>query len=283
MMEELRAGQSIDGRFELERLIGRGGMGAVWKATQVPLGRVVALKVLRPEYSALPHLRRRFSREARAAASLNHEHIASVFDFGTDAGGHMYLAMEHVEGVQLAEIVGGGVSILEIITLARQLLSALSHAHARGVVHRDLKPENVILSGGYSSTHIGLPKIVDFGIATIASESLEARETDQDQVVGTPLYMSPEQIIGRNVDFRADLYGLGCSLFECATGTVPFFKGDLSYHHLHTKPPTPKSINPALSNRLELAILKLLEKNPDDRYQSASEVLRTYTSARQKA
>lgn len=273
-MEELRAGQSIDGRFELERLIGRGGMGAVWKATQVPLGRVVALKVLRSEYSALPHLRRRFSREARAAASLNHEHIASVFDFGTDAGGHMYLAMEYVEGLQLAEIVGGGVSILEVITLGRQLLSALSHAHARGVVHRDLKPENVILSGGYSTTHIGQPKIVDFGIATIASESLEARETDQDQVVGTPLYMSPEQASGARVlSPRTDLYNVGFIMYELIAGAHPFEDTNhLKVMASHVNEPIPE-LKPrdglVVPEALITLILKALEKRPVDRWASA--------------
>lgn len=276
-MEELRAGQSIDGRFELEVLIGRGGMGAVWKAHQVPLGRVVALKVLRPEYSVLPHLRRRFSREARAAASLNHEHIASVFDFGTDSTGHMYLAMEYVEGVQLADVVNGGVSVLEVIRLARQLLSALSHAHARGVVHRDLKPENVLLSGGYNAKQLGVPKIVDFGIATIASESLEPRETDQDQVIGTPLYMSPEQASGARVlSPRTDLYNVGFMMYELLHGAHPF--EDQSYLKVmaaHVNDPVPPlvarrglSVPPALIE----VIFKALEKRPVDRWASAAQM-----------
>ena len=112
-------------------------------------------------------------------------------------------------------------------------------------------------------------KVMDFGLAKFMREY----QKDHTQQVGTPFYMSPEQIIGKNIDFRSDLYSLGCTIFECATGTVPFFKGDLSYHHVHTKPPSPRSVNPALSRDLERVILRMLEKNPDERYQSAKEIM----------
>ena len=276
-MEELRPGQTIDGRFELLQLIGRGGMGAVWKAHQRPLGRVIALKVLRPEYSALPHLRRRFAREARAAASLNHEHIASVFDFGTDPGGHMYLAMEHVDGVQLAQGVTQGVSVLEVIRLTRQLLSALAHAHARGVVHRDLKPENVLLAGGYGPNLLGSPKIVDFGIATIASESLDPRETDQDQVIGTPLYMSPEQASGARVlSPRTDLYNMGYIMYELLAGAHPFEGMDhlkVMAAHVNTSPPPLKPRDGlVVPEALVEVIARAMEKRPVDRWPSAAKM-----------
>jgi serine/threonine-protein kinase len=146
---------------------------------------------------------------------------------------------------------------------------ALHYAHSKGVIHRDIKSGNAMI------TRDKTLKIMDFGLAKFLTEY----QNNHTQQVGTPFYMSPEQIIGKNIDFRSDLYSLGCTLFECATGTVPFFKGDLSYHHLHTKPPSPRSINPALTRDMEGIILKLLEKNPDDRYQSAKELIESVTTS----
>lgn len=261
-------------RYEIIEEIARGGMGIVYKAQDTVLGRVVAYKVLgenlRENETALKY----FMREAKAAAALSHPNIVTIYDAGEQSG-EVYMAMEYVEGTTLKELIRrtGALPNEQVEYIMINCCKALEYAHSKNVIHRDIKSGNVMI------TRDRTLKVMDFGLAKVLNEY----QNNHTQQVGTPFYMSPEQIIGRNVDFRADLYGLGCTLFECATGTVPFFKGDLSYHHLHTKPPTPKSINPALSNRLELAILKLLEKNPDDRYQSASEVLRTYTSARQKA
>lgn len=261
-------------RYEIIEEIARGGMGIVYKAQDTVLGRVVAYKVLgenlRENETALKY----FMREAKAAAALSHPNIVTIYDAG-EQGGEVYMAMEYVEGTTLKELIRrtGSLPNEQVEYIMINCCKALEYAHSKNVIHRDIKSGNVMI------TRDRTLKVMDFGLAKVLNEY----QNNHTQQVGTPFYMSPEQIIGRNVDFRADLYGLGCTLFECATGTVPFFKGDLSYHHLHSKPPAPRSINPALSARLELAILKLLEKNPDDRYQSASEVIRTYTTARQKA
>ncbi|MFW6053667.1 MAG: serine/threonine-protein kinase, partial [Persicimonas sp.] len=137
---------------------------------------------------------------------------------------------------------------------------------SKGVIHRDIKSGNVML------TRDKALKIMDFGLAKFLREY----QNNHTQQVGTPFYMSPEQIIGEEIDFRSDLYGLGCTIFECATGKVPFYKGDLSYHHLHTAPPRPRAMNPKLSSEMEEIILKLLEKDPDKRFQSAKQVLEEF-------
>lgn len=275
-MSELKLGDLIDGRFELESFIGQGGMGEVWRAKQVLLGRLVALKVLRSEYSALPHLRRRFAREARAAASLSHEHIASIFDFGTDHMGRMFIAMEYIEGEQLARLVASGLSVFEIVRLARQLLAALSHAHARGVVHRDLKPENILIARD-PQFHVGSAKLVDFGIATIASEGIDVRDTDHDQVVGTPLYMSPEQASGSRVlGPRTDLYNLGFVLYELIAGKHPFENSSpmkVMASHVHDPvPPLVARSGLVIPDDLERVILGALEKRPADRWATAAKM-----------
>ncbi len=274
VMRELQPGMMVDGRFRLEAFIGQGGMGAVWRASQEPLGRLVAIKVLRAEYSALPHLRRRFAREARAAASLCHEAIVSIFDFGTDEHGRMFLAMEHVDGFQLTEQVRQGMSVLEIVRLSRQLLAGLAHAHARGVVHRDLKPENVLLTGPSGQWR---PKIVDFGIARLANDTLDARETDQDQVVGTPLYMSPEQASGeRELSPRTDLYNLGFIMYELLAGEHPFEQGDpiaIMAKHVHDPvPPLVARVGLEVPDALWRVIQRALEKEPRARWDSAAQM-----------
>jgi len=271
----LNPGDIIDGRFVLESMLGRGGMGTVWRARQVPLGRTVALKLLREEYSSLPHLRRRFAREARAAARLNHEHICSVFDFGAEANGRMFLAMEYVQGRQLIEAVHIGMSTRQVVLLACQLLEALAHAHARGVVHRDLKPENVLMAGMALPEHAGEPKLVDFGIATLRDERQDVRETGQDQVVGTPLYMSPEQASGeRHLSPRTDLYSLGLILYELLAGAHPFESEDaakvMSDHVSRPIPGLQPRAGLSIPGDLEAVLMRALQKRPSARWDSAA-------------
>ena len=273
----IQQGDTIDARFVLEQRLGRGGMGEVWRARQMPLGRTVALKLLREEYSTLGHLRRRFAREARAAARLNHEHIAAVFDFGQDAHGGMYIAMEHVEGLHLGEASAQGLSVRQIVEVAFRLLDALAHAHARGVVHRDLKPENILLQGSLLPELLGSPKIVDFGIATLRDDRHDVRETLQDQVVGTPLYMSPEQASGdRELSPRTDLYSLGLILYELLSGAHPFDGDDsLKVMHAQVSSPLPRLIASAgleVPEELERVVLKALEKSPLKRWESAAKM-----------
>ncbi len=268
-------GTTIDGRFELEIELGRGGMGEVWRSRQMPLGRHVALKLLREEYSTLGHLRRRFAREARAAARLNHENIAAVYDFGQDSQGSMFIAMEYIEGPHLGHAIKYGLSIRQIVEIAYRLLDALAHAHARGVVHRDLKPENILLKNAHLPASTGDPKIVDFGIATLRDERQDVRETNHDQVVGTPLYMSPEQASGeRQLTPRTDIYSLGMILYELIAGVHPFEHTDslkVMSDQVNRPLPTLKPrVGLAMPEGLEFIILKALAKSSADRWRSAA-------------
>ncbi|WP_158542533.1 serine/threonine-protein kinase [Lujinxingia litoralis] len=251
-------------RYEILEEIARGGMGIVYKARDTVLGRVVAFKILgenlRDNETAVMY----FLREARAAAALSHPNIVTIYDAG-EQDGEYYMAMEFVEGTTLKELVRrtGALADDKVRHILLGCARALQYAHGKGIIHRDIKSGNVMTTRDRSL------KVMDFGLAKFLKEY----QNNHTQQVGTPFYMSPEQIIGRDIDFRSDLYSLGCMIFECATGTVPFFKGDLSYHHLHTRPPSPRSINPGLSEETDRMILKLLEKEPDARYQSAKEII----------
>ena len=278
MTGELKSGELLDARFRLESRIGAGGMGEVWRATQQGLERTVAIKILQAKFSGLPHLRRRFAREARAAARLGHESIASVYDFGADDQGRMYIVMEFVEGAQLASAIGMGLAVRDVVEVAVRLLHGLAHAHARGVVHRDLKPENILLAGARLPGVVGVPKIVDFGIATLASERKQsASDTDHGQVVGTPQYMSPEQASGvRDLSPRTDLYNVGLILYELLSGRLPFISKDpFEVMTMHVHEPLPRLVpRPGLEVPEELIaiVTRALEKSPEDRWSSAAEM-----------
>lgn len=258
-------------RYEIVEEVARGGMGIVYKAQDTVLGRIVAYKVLGENLRENSTAVKYFLREARAAAALSHPNIVTIFDAGEQSGEY-YMAMEFVEGTTLKELIKrtGALPNEQIEYIMINCCRALEYAHSKGVIHRDIKSGNVMI------TRDRTLKVMDFGLAKFLREY----QNNHTQQVGTPFYMSPEQIVGRNVDFRSDLYSLGCMLFECATGTVPFFKGDLSYHHIHTPPPRPSSINPGLSKRMEAMILKLLQKKPDDRYQSAADVIKIHAAGK---
>jgi tetratricopeptide (TPR) repeat protein len=263
------AGEMGEGlRYEIIEEIARGGMGIVYKARDTVLGRVVALKVLGENLKDNETAVKYFLREARAAAAMSHPNIVTVFDAGEQEA-EVFMAMEYVEGTTLKDYIRrkGALPEDQVRFILVNCCKALDYAHSRGIVHRDIKSGNVML------TREKTLKIMDFGLAKFLREY----QKEHTQQIGTPFYMSPEQVIGENIDFRSDLYSLGCMVFEAATGTVPFFKGDLSYHHLHTKPPKPTELNPKLSREMERAILKLLEKSPDDRYQTARECMEAVT------
>jgi tetratricopeptide (TPR) repeat protein len=252
------------GRYQVVREIGRGGMGVVHLARDTVLEREVAYKVLPEQLRQNPNALKNFLREAKAAAQLNHPNIVTVYDAGESEHG-FYLAMELVEGTTLKEIVQrrGAVSPGGVLYILRQMADALAYAHSKKVVHRDIKTANTMWTPGRQV------KIMDFGLAKLMEEVRNATTV----VSGTPFYMSPEQTLGRNVDHRTDLYSLGVTLFELATGQLPFRRGNVPYHHVHTPPPTPKSVNPNVPDKLEKIILRLLEKSPEDRYQSAKELV----------
>jgi eukaryotic-like serine/threonine-protein kinase len=253
--------------------IGAGGMGVVYRAEDTKLGRQVALKFL-PEEVATDRLAlERFQREARAASALNHPNICTIYDI-EEYQGHKFIAMEYLDGRTIKDhILGRALGSDEIPKLGIQIAEALSAAHSKGVVHRDIKPGNIIV------TVSGLVKVLDFGLAKLlrpASESLPTESLTQTHAVtGTLPYMSPEQLRGREVDIRTDIYALGVVLYEMSTGQRPFtaeLMPQLVDDVLHSPPPLPRKVNPKVSPKLEEIILKCLEKDPEGRYQSAKEI-----------
>jgi len=251
-------------RYMLLQEIGRGGMGIVYKAKDTLLNRIVAYKILPSFLSVnLSHFER-FLREAQISANLNHRNIVMIFDTGTEDGDN-YITMEFIEGKTLDTYLHEGrkFKISEVINIAKQICRALAYAHKNNVVHRDIKPANIIISTE------GVIKIMDFGIAKV----LEDISKDITSVSGTPLYMSPEQILGKDVDFQTDLYSFGATIFELLTGRTPFVNGDIYYHHLHTKPVSPSEINSSVPENLSVIILKCLEKDKAHRYKKAEEIL----------
>jgi eukaryotic-like serine/threonine-protein kinase len=236
----------------------------VYLARDLLLERDVAYKVLPEQLRESPDALRGFLREAKAAAQLNHPNIVTVYDVGESEHG-FYLAMEFVQGTTLKEIVQrrGPIAPGGIMYILRQMAEALGYAHAKKVVHRDIKTANTMWTADKQV------KIMDFGLAKLMEEVRNGTTT----ISGTPFYMSPEQTLGRNVDHRTDLYSLGVTLYELATGQVPFRKGNVPYHHVHTAPPDPRTHNPELPAPLCEVILRCLQKAPEERYGSARELV----------
>ncbi|MFF9155609.1 tetratricopeptide repeat protein [Streptomyces sp. NPDC014846] len=268
----------VQGRYRLLDLIGRGGMGEVWRARDECLGRQVAVKRLKP---LGPHhdpalggvLRERFRREARVAAALSHRGVTVVHDFGED-GGVAYLVMELLRGRDLSRLLEDGrghpLPVDAVADIAGQTAVALAYTHRQGVVHRDLKPANIVLLTD------GTVKICDFGIARLGDDiGFTARLTGTGVALGTPHYMSPEQIGGDEVDRRSDLYSLGCVLYEIATGVPPFDLEDawaILIGHRDTTPRPPRELRPELPAYLDRIILDLLAKQPAERPYDADEL-----------
>lgn len=258
-----------DVRYDLQEEIGRGGMGIVYSARDTRLDRIVALKRL-PEGLRRHHPRalRFFLREAQAAARLNHPNIVTLYD-ADQQDGQFFITMELLEGQPLQTILyeRGQLSPSNVLGIARQACRGLDYAHGQGIVHRDIKTANLFV------TTDRVVKIMDFGLAKVLEEVRGATTL----VSGTPYYMSPEQVLGQDVDHRTDLYSLGVTLFELATGEVPFGSGEVAYHHRHTAVPDPQSVQPDIPDSLSELILRLLEKSPDDRLQTAADVLQALT------
>jgi tetratricopeptide (TPR) repeat protein len=268
-MSEVHSGVIAPGallrdRYRLESEIGRGGMGIVYRATDLELMREVAVKIL-PETLSSPDARQRLLREARAAAALNHPHIISVHDVG-EAGGVPFFVMELVHGPSLSQSRPAEIS--RIVEIARQICDALEHAHTNNIVHRDLKPENVLMS---TASQSGRVKIADLGLALPA---YAARISRAGVIVGTAAYMAPEQALGQQVDGRTDLYALGVLLYELTTGKVPFKGIDplaVVSQHIHAAVVPPRVLRPEIPKALEAVILRLLAKDPSQRFANATE------------
>ncbi len=251
--------------FRIERELGRGGMGVVYLAEHVHLGRRVALKFLGPGLAETDDFRERFVRESRLAASLHHPNIVTVYDAG-EAEGRLYIAMQYVEGTDLATVLSdeGALEPQRALAILEQIASALDAAHAEGLVHRDVKPANVLLRDAHAY-------LTDFGLTkrTTSATSLTAT----GQFVGTAQYMAPEQIMGDAVDGRADIYALGCILFHCLTGAPPFERENsvaMIYAHLSEPPPSASAARPELPAALDAVIARAMAKAADDRYQTGA-------------
>ena len=266
-------GLEIDGRYRIVELIGEGGMGKVYKAEHVAIGKRVALKVLHPSYSRMPDLVERFRREARAASKIGHPNIVDVTDSGTTADGSVYFVMEYLEGVELGSIIEreGPIEVARALRISSQICRALSAAHAQGIVHRDLKPENVFLITRDGATDV--VKVLDFGIAktTEAEAARERRLTSPGMAMGTPEYMAPEQAAGRPADARCDVYALGAIMYEMCTGEAPY-SGE-NFMEILTKkatqdPPPPTALRPELAHQVSALIMQSMARSPDDRPQS---------------
>lgn len=265
------------GPYEILSLLGEGGMGAVWKARDTRLGRVVALKVLSSD-SVSESARQRLMQEARAASVLQHPNIVTLHDVGSE-NGIDYLVMEFVAGETLeARLRNGPLAVSEIVALGKTLAMALAHAHEQGIVHRDLKPGNIMLSSS------GIPKLLDFGLAKrVIPEAIAQDEatvvagpaTQQGTILGTVAYMSPEQAEGKRIDGQSDLFSFGAVLYEMATGRRAFAgSSTLSTLSaiLRDEPPAPRKIVPQLPRALEDVIVRCLRKQPAERYASAAEL-----------
>src|SRR5215216_4144207 len=270
-------GQTVSHYRILEKL-GEGGMGAVYLAEDLHLARRVAIKFLT---STDHHYRARFIREARAVSALNHQNIAMVHDYGETTTGQPFIVMELVKGKSLSELLDEGLTLQRSVEIVSAIAEALGEAHEQGIVHRDIKPSNVIVN------ERGQVKVLDFGLVKhvgdvpasgvdLDARTIYATQTRSDVIVGTPLYLSPEQATGKEIDGRSDLFALGALLCECMTGQSAFSGGsvlEIGAQIIHVTPPPPSKINPAVTAALDRVTMKALEKKVDARYQTAAAFL----------
>jgi serine/threonine-protein kinase len=257
------------GRYEIVSEIGKGAMGTVYKAVDPMLDRTVALKTIGVAANDpdLAEYESRFYLEAKAVGGLNHPNIVTVYDVG-NSGGMPYLAMEYIEGRELAALTREGrpLPLQQALDIAVQVAEGLAYAHAHGVVHRDIKPANVLLAAD------GTAKIADFGIARMRSAEARAEAVN---VLGSPRYMSPEQVLGRRADHRSDIFSLGVMLYEMLTGSAPFAGADLNailFQIVNLVPPAPSTIAPGTPTMLDFIVAKALTKSPEERYGSSREL-----------
>jgi serine/threonine-protein kinase len=264
----MRIGTQLAG-YRLEQIIGRGGMGIVYLAEQVHLGRKVALKVLPPKLAGDRVFRERFMRESRIAASLDHPNVIPIYDAG-EGGGHLYIAMRHVEGPDLGRVLEreGHLSAGATLFILEQVAGALDAAHRRNLIHRDVKPANVLVDEEAERVYL-----TDFGVA---KDRAGVGLTKTGFFVGTVAYAAPEQIEGGSLDGRADVYALGCLFYECLTGSPPFERDEevaVMHAHLLDPPPLVTSRRPSLPQQLDHVVARAMAKSPEDRYATCSELV----------
>jgi serine/threonine-protein kinase len=269
-------GTTIDGRYQVEKKLGEGGMGVVYLAKHAVIGNKCAIKVLRGEMAGEGEVSERFIQEARAAAAIGNDHIIQITDFGQLPDGSAYFVMEFLDGHALHDIIQDTAHIesARVIRIMSQCCEGLAAAHSSDIVHRDLKPDNIFLVR--KGTDSDFVKILDFGIAKVQASESGKRLTKTGMIFGTPQYMSPEQAAGSGVDARTDIYSLGIIMYEMLCGHVPFeadtFMGVLT-KHLYEEPIPPRRLVPPIDmpHNLEAILLKAIAKKPDKRYQSMNE------------
>jgi eukaryotic-like serine/threonine-protein kinase len=263
------------GRYRILKELGKGTMGVVYQAHDPQIDRLVALKVLRPDRLTSEAFVARFLKEARAIGRLSHPHIVTIYDAGEDQG-TIYIAMEYLEGEAFNEVLRSGrLSVPQCVELARQIAATLDYAHRQGIVHRDIKPSNIILS---RDNHV---KLTDFGIARI-EEAASGQETQVGEILGTPVYMSPEQVMGQTVDGRSDLFSLGVILYEMIVGRRPFSGTTIAaiFRSItQDEPEPPANADPFLPKALSDLIMKSLAKPAGERFQTGAQMAAALAAA----
>ena len=268
--DQLRPGAVFAGRYDVKEILGAGGMGVVYRAFDRELQEPVAIKTLKPEAMAGGAALERFKQEIRLARKIAHRNVVRTYDLG-EQNGMYYLTMEYVEGTSLKQLIvsRGKLPVEVTLTVGKQLCRALEVAHAEGVIHRDIKPQNIVVDP------TGFLKVMDFGIARLANPQQGKGLTEAGTAIGTPDYMSPEQLSGLELDPRSDLYAAGVVLFECLTGRLPFEAETtwaLIAKHLEEEAPDPRLTNPEVPGALAVVILKAMAKDPKKRFESASQM-----------
>lgn len=262
-------GTPFSERYDIEELVGRGGMGIVYRAVDKVLNEKVAIKILNPLFSSDKDVNERFKQEIKLARKINHENVISIYDMG-EVDGIRYISMEYIQGKDLKEVIraeGGALPLNFAIIIIRQIVAALKVAHDLGIIHRDIKPQNILIQRN------GQVKILDFGIARLANSD---ELTRTGSLLGSPVYMSPEQASGKDTDHRSDIYSLGVIMFEIFSGRIPFLADTpiaTALKHVNEEPPRPTSINPNVPIWVENIILKAMEKRPEDRFNSVLEII----------
>jgi serine/threonine-protein kinase len=270
-MRELIGDLAI-GRYQYLDRLGSGGMGVVYKVHDIRNRRTAAMKILRDSLTSSSKALDRFFREARIAATLKHNNIVEIFDYNiSNVPGQSYIVMEYVDGPSLREIIDRRFEnqqgldlgyIAELLFYSVQLADALQATHEKGIIHRDIKPDNIMISTG------GAVKITDFGIVHIE----EATFTPSGAMLGTPRYMSPEQVTGGRIDGRSDIYSMGILLYEALVGAPPFMSGDISYQQVHKAPAPPRDHNPVIPHSCNDLVLRCLAKRPEERFSCGNEL-----------
>jgi hypothetical protein len=269
-------GAVLDGRYRILSKLGAGAMGEVYLAEHLNLRRKEALKILQPALAAAPEFVARFRREARAANRVQHPNIVSVFDFGKLPDGRFYLSMEYADGVPLSKVLAqsGSLPVPRALAILSQLADAVHHAHAGGVIHRDLKPDNLVLTSHRGRADV--LKVIDFGVSKIIDPDYQsARLTATGDVLGTPLYMAPEQFMGEGTDPRIDIYSVGCIAYEMLLGEPPFIGRTMEVMSAHLKrtPPAPSAARAEIPRELDDLVLRCLRKDRAQRFASGGELL----------